>query len=187
MASACILLLNRQPKYYPTFRSILVYPGAYVARQSKRDGVISVVQDELRLGESWQRGPVVLAWDHVLHGALDAKDGRNVVLHEFARKFDEADGSMDGTPILNQTSHYVSWARVMHPEFERLIKKAKKGRKTVLDHYGAASPAEFFAVLTETFFEKPKALKRKHPELYEEVRSFYQVDPLEWRDDQSHT
>ena len=178
--SACVLLLNRNAKNYPGFSSVLLYPRAYVAKQVSSDGAAVVEHEQLRLGESWKRGPIVLAWDAAEHGAWDAKDGHNVILHEFAHKLDEEDGIMDGAPLIEQRSRYVSWARVLQPEFEKLQANAEAGRQTVMDHYGATNPAEFFAVLTETFFEKPKSLQRKHPELYAEVQQFYQVDPLSW-------
>lgn len=180
--SACVLLLNRETKCYPGFSSILIYPRAYVVKQLSVDGVAVVEREQTRLGESWQRGPIVLSWDAAEHGAWDAKDGHNVILHEFAHKLDAEDGVMDGAPLFEQRSCYVSWARVLQPEFVKLQAKAGKGRKTVMDPYGATNPAEFFAVLTETFFEKPKSLHRKHPELYDEVKMFYQVDPLLWFD-----
>lgn len=179
-AFACILLLNRKHGYYPGFRSIYVYPNTYIAKSKSWDGLVESVSRDVRLGESWHRGPMVLSWDAVLHGALDIKDGHNVALHEFAHKLDEEDGSVDGVPLLTQRSHYVSWARTMSIEFETLQKKSRRGNKSVLDHYGASEPAEFFAVLTETFFEKPSQLNAKHPELYEEVRKYYGLNPIEW-------
>ena len=182
-AFACILLLNRKSRYYPSFTSIFVYPNTYIAENTSREGLIQVVEEKARLGESWRRGPIVLSWDSVLHGALDIKDGHNVVLHEFAHKLDEQYGSTDGAPRLDQRSHYISWARVMQKEFEALQRKAHRGRKTVMDHYGAKEPAEFFAVLTETFFEKPQELKNKHPELYEEAQRFFNLDPISWLGD----
>lgn len=178
--SACMLLLNRKTNCYPGFSEVLIYPRAYVAKQMSRGGGFEEEREQVRLGESWKHGPVVLAWDAAEHGAWDPKDGHNVILHEFAHKLDEEDGEMDGAPLLEQRSQYLSWARVLQPEFEKLQEKTEKGRNTVMDHYGATTPAEFFAVLTETFFEKPKSLQRKHPELYAEVKEFYQVDPLQW-------
>jgi len=103
-----------------------------------------------------------------------------VVLHEFAHKLDQEDGRADGAPLLGQRSRYVTWARVLAREYDELVEKVDRGRRTLIDDYGATDPAEFFAVLTETFFEKPRQLKKKHPELYEEVKRFYKVDPLEW-------
>jgi Mlc titration factor MtfA (ptsG expression regulator) len=123
---------------------------------------------------------VVLAWDSVQHGAANFADGQNLVIHEFAHQLDQEDGSGDGAPILDGGSSYVAWARVLSQEYERLRKRVGKGKKTVMDAYGASHPAEFFAVASEAFFEKPRQLRSKHPELYDELRKFYQVDPLEW-------
>jgi Mlc titration factor MtfA (ptsG expression regulator) len=178
---ACILLLNRATEIYPKLYSILVYPDAY---QSKTSSLFRPHEDDkkaqVRLGESWTTGSVVLAWDHVRHGAKDWKDGHNLVLHEFAHQLDQEDGRSDGAPILEQQSHYIPWARVLSDEYEKLRRKAGRSRKTVLDHYGATNPAEFFAVATETFFEKPKQMEKKHPDLYEELKKYYQVDPIDW-------
>ncbi len=181
-AQACILLLGRKAGYYPRFSSIFVYPGAYIAEGTKRAGDVAVVETQARAGESWQGGPLVLSWDDVQGGSRDVRDGHNVVLHEFAHKLDQEDGRADGAPLLGQRSRYVTWARVLAGEYNELVDKVGRGQRTVLDDYGATDPAEFFAVLTETFFEKPRQLKKKHPELYEEVKGFYKVDPLEWRE-----
>lgn len=179
-AQACILLLNRRTKCYPRLLSILVYPSAYVAKEVERAGSTEVADVQVRLGESWQHGAVVLSWDSVMGGASDVRDGHNVVLHEFAHQLDQEDGAPDGTPILEQRSRYLTWGRVLSRDYKELQEKARRGRRTVIGHYGASNPAEFFAVLTETFFEKPEQLKEKHPALYDEVKDFYKVDPLEW-------
>lgn len=177
---ACILLLNRKGGYYPGFSTVLVYPGAYLAEGRRAGAGAVLVEEQVRLGESWQGGPVVLAWDQVTHGARDIRDGHNVVLHEFAHKLDQEDGRADGAPVLGARSRYVSWARVLGREYQELCERAFRGRRSVLDRYGATDPAEFFAVLTEAFFEKPRQLRKKHPELYAEAREFYRLDPLEW-------
>lgn len=179
-ASACILLLGRKTRYYPSFTSIFVYPTAYLAQSKRMSSGVESVIDETRLGESWHRGPMVLAWDAVRRGAYDIKDGHNVVFHEFAHKLDGQSGAMDGTPLLGEGSRYKVWAKTMGREYKALIRKVQHHEKSVMDAYGASQPPEFFAVLTETFFEKPKQLKRKHPELYEEVKTYYRLDPAEW-------
>ena len=180
-AQACLLLLQRETKYYPTLSSILVYPRAYVApsRVSIGGGVVSGAQ--ARAGESWRRGEVVIAWDQALRGAANVHDGHDVVLHEFAHQLDQEDGVADGAPILEHRSSYVTWARVLGKEYEKLQQRTKRRRKSFLNKYGATHPAEFFAVATETFFEKPKYLKRKKPDLYEELKSYYRLDPVTWR------
>ncbi len=177
-AQACLLLLHREPHYYPRLVSILVYPQPYVAQSRERlPGGIVVETPSGRLGESWVDDVVVLAWDAVRAGASDANDGHNVVLHEFAHQLDQEDGTSNGAPILEHRTQYVAWARILGDEFTALRDAAERGRHTDIDPYGATNPAEFFAVVTEAFFERPDALRRRHPELYEELRTFYRQDP----------
>src|SRR3954471_4865298 len=95
---ACLLLLHRETDIYPNVDSIVVYPSAYRVPTEAHDGAVVIQGDQTRLGESWQRGLVVLAWDHVLAGAAEPRDGQNVVLHEFAHQLDGESGDMNGTP-----------------------------------------------------------------------------------------
>lgn len=169
-AQACMLLLNRQEKCYPRLKSIVVYPSTYVAGAGT----------SVRLGESWSHGTVVLAWDSVRGGARNFQDGRNVTMHEFAHQLDQEDGYGNGAPILEERSAYSAWARVFSREFEHHQRRVRKGKRTVMDRYGATNPAEFFAVASETFFEKPRQLQKKHPELYAELERYYNVSPLDW-------
>ncbi len=176
-AQACLLLLHRENDMYPNVDSILVYPSAYRVPTQQHDGLVVVEEEQARLGESWQRGLVVLAWDHALSGAAQPHDGQNVVLHEFAHQLDSEDGGMNGTPELGARARYTAWAHVLGDEFEELSRRLHAGRSSDIDAYGATNPAEFFAVLTEMFFEKPRALKKKHAELYRELSEFYRQDP----------
>ena len=179
-AQACLLLLHRETDYYRRLVTILVYPHAYIAKAVEPIGGGVVLEGEVcRLGEAWRDGVVVLSWDDVRAGASDLHDGHNVVLHEFAHQLDQEDGAADGAPILDRRSQYVAWARVLGAEYERLRRDAERGRRSVLDDYGATNPAEFFAVATECFFEKPAQMKKKHPALYEELREYYRQDPAE--------
>jgi Mlc titration factor MtfA (ptsG expression regulator) len=178
-AQACLLLLNRKTNYYPKLASIVIYPSTYIVKNDRvEEGV--VIPEEIRLGESWRTGVVVLAWDEVLSGALNPTDGANVVFHEFAHQLDQEDGEADGTPILENRSQYLEWGRVLSKEFSILQKKSLKHVRTVMNYYGATDPGEFFAVATETFFGKSQQMKAAHPELYEELKSYYKVDPLTW-------
>ena len=178
---ACILLLNRPANFYPKLDVILVYPSAYVAKTVEQHGWGTFVEKEqARLGESWHSGIVVLAWDSIVHETRDVRDGHNVVLHEFAHQLDQEDGSSDGAPLLETKSQYVSWARHLGTVYSELQEAVARHRPTFIDQYGATNPAEFFAVVTETFFEKGAGLKRRMPELYEELRTYYQLDPASW-------
>ncbi len=177
-AQACLLLLRRETDVYPKLITILVYPSAYVSNVPQH-GPHGIVTEgpQGRLGEAWTSGVVVLSWDDVKLGAADVRDGHNVVFHEFAHQLDQEDGSSDGAPILPRRNLYSAWARVLGAEYDELRKVAEAGKKSVLDTYGATEPAEFFAVATEAFFEKPAQLKKKHPDLYEELKIYYNQDP----------
>ncbi len=179
-SQACMLLLNRKTSIFKKLHTILVYPNTYIARTVSSNGIITIEGRSIRLGESWQYGPVVLAWDSVRGGTSNIHDTRNVVLHEFAHQLDQEDGAADGAPILKNRSSYITWARILSREYENLQNIEKTGAWSVIDTYGATNPAEFFAVVTEAFFEKPKQLKKKHPELYRELSSYYNLDPAEW-------
>jgi hypothetical protein len=93
---------------------------------------------------------------------------------------DQEDGFAEGVPILQRDSDYPIWAIVMTKEYQQLCNDVERGVKTVIDSYGATNPAEFFAVATETFFEKPHQLLKKHPALYQELQRYYQLDPSLW-------
>lgn len=177
---ASVLLLNRKTRFFPTLKIIYIYPHTYVTKAAEFDGTMIIEGQSVRLGESWHRGPVVLAWDSIAGGVRNFHDAHNVVLHEFAHQLDQEDGSADGTPILESRSGYRSWARVLSAEYEQLRKKSAQGHPSVLSSYGATNPAEFFAVATEAFFEKPGPLRKHNPELYEELKHYYKLDPLQW-------
>lgn len=179
-AQACLLILNRPGNYYPGFRSILVYPETYVASSTRTEGMLHITGTSTRAGESWHRGPVILAWNHVLQGARDSRDGHNVVMHEFAHKLDEENAAMDGLPLLPTAEQYQQWSQVLNAEFSVQQQKWADGIDDVIDSYGATSPAEFFAVVTETFFEKPHQLENHHPLLYEQFKQCYLLDPKLW-------
>lgn len=179
-AEACLLVLYRGGALYPKLKSILVYPTAFrVDRQEHQsDGTVASGGHSL-LGESWSNGRVILSWDDVTRGIADFSDGHNVVLHEFAHQLDAESGTTNGAPPLRSNS-YRAWASIFTKNFEDLELRSFRGLETVMDEYGATNPAEFFAVATETFFEKPHQLQKRRPELYEELQRYYQVDPRQW-------
>jgi len=177
-ALACILVLGHDTDFYPKLRSIIVYPHAYVDNtpDPQPDGTV-YEEPEDRLGESWEEGYVVLSWDDVLRGAADISDGENIVWHEFAHQLDSESGTTEGDPVLPERSMYETWARVFRREFEALIESVERGRPSFFDPYGVTSPADFFAVVTECFFERPRVLRVRHPELYELMKLYFRQDP----------
>jgi Mlc titration factor MtfA (ptsG expression regulator) len=128
------------------------------------------------LGEAHQRGPVILTWDAVRRSGRDPELGHNVVYHEFAHKLDMLDGSVDGVPPLESREEYARWESVCKAEYARLQALSDAGKEGVLDPYGSTNEAEFFAVVTETFFDAPIALHEEHPALYEVLARFYRQD-----------
>jgi Mlc titration factor MtfA (ptsG expression regulator) len=179
-AQACILLLHRETDYYPSLRSILVYPSRYMAptKEPVGDGM-SLEGANVRAGESWHRGSVVLSWSDVRAGTADACDGQNVVFHEFAHQIDSESGAVEGAPALESKSMYAAWARAFEREYRSHLANLRMGRPTLLGSYAGTNPAEFFAVATEMFFERPWDLRARHPEIYERMSEFFKQDPAE--------
>ena len=180
-AQACLLLLNRKTDYYPKLKTILVYPSAFVKSQLNQDA--SGVQFTTRMiltGESWDFGKVVLSWQDTLDGAKITDDGHNVVIHEFAHQLDQENGRANGAPLLEKGQSYQCWSDVFSVQFELLQKQAQSRTPSLFDYYGATNPAEFFAVASEVFFEKSHLLNSDHPNLYHQLKQYYQVDPVHW-------
>lgn len=180
-AQACLLVLHREGEPYPELRNVYLYPTTFRSVQKSRDALGVVTEAEIsRLGESWTTDTVILAWDSVEGGARNLYDGHNVTFHEFSHQLDHEDGPTDGAPPLPSRAAYRSWARVFRENYADFLDRLERGSKTLLDPYGATNPAEFFAVATETFFEKPRQMAKKRPDLYEELKGFYGVDPKDW-------
>jgi Mlc titration factor MtfA (ptsG expression regulator) len=205
-AQAALLLLNRDADYFGNLRQVLVYPGAFVVEREHADGSgLTHATRRALAGESWQQGQLLLSWDDVLAGAADPDDGHNVVIHEFAHQLDQERGRANGAPWLGRreaeppprrrgaapsrpgrgAGHepgdpYPRWARVLGAEFEQLRQRLARGETGVIAAYAATDPAEFFAVVSEHFFEQPAALAAAHPALYAEFARLYRCDPLAW-------
>lgn len=179
-AQAALLLLNERGNYFSKLHVILVYPSAFIANNVTSLGGQYLESKQAKIGESWQIGIVALSWEDIKRDTMNWQDGRNVVLHEFAHQLDQEDGSADGVPIFDNKSDYLTWSQVFRQEYEQLRSQVEQGLPTVIDEYGATAPSEFFAVATETFFEKPLQMKRNHAALYQELKRYYQLDPVEW-------
>ena len=177
-ALACLLLLGQaRPDYYPRLHQVLVYPGAFVVdRVQPQGGGVVHEQRQALAGQSWAHGQVVLGWGEVLAGAADPVDGQNVVIHEFAHQIDQDKGVADGRPWRPTRALGRRWAQVMGEAFARLQQQPSE----VIGPYAATEPAEFFAVVSELFFERPQALATEAPAVYRELALLYQVHPLAW-------
>jgi Mlc titration factor MtfA (ptsG expression regulator) len=186
-AQACLLVLGFEEEYYDHVLSILIYPTAFVTRdvQITRAGVV-IHDRQALMGEAWYRGPVIVSWQDALAGGRQKDPGHNLVLHEFAHQLDMLGGrDLDGTPPLPSRELAARWADVMEAAFQQLRRDCRGTlrvhRRPFLDCYGATNRAEFFAVATETFFERPAALSSRHPELYEVLAAYYRQDPRDYR------
>ncbi len=174
-AHACILLLGEDFGFYRGLVSILLYPAAFVPlpKQHAPSGVVDDEPEEQE-GESWDRGAVVLSWEDVQRD-VKAFDGRNVLFHEFSHQlYDCAEDAFE------TAEGFENWITVFQNHYERHLRDVERGRETFLDEYGAEDPAEFFAVATEDFFERPLGFRRRHPDLYAQFSAYYRQDPASY-------
>ena len=175
---ACLPILKLGWGSYEGWMTVIVYPAGFSPERVVRDeyGVEHHVQSGLS-GEAWLRGPVVLAWSQTEHAGVI--DGHNLVIHEFAHKLDMQNGAANGFPPLYRDMSIPAWTSALSAGFEYSQQKCDRGKHIGVDCYAASSPAEFFAVLSEVFFERPDVVKHRYPEIYDQFRQYYRQDPLE--------
>ena len=176
---ACLLVLGLDHVLYRNVESILVYPSTVVPKRVEPSifAPPAIVPESMPiLGEAHRGGPVILTWDAVRRGGRHPETGHNVVYHEFSHALDMLDGAADGVPPLDQAA-YEGWVRVCTREFQALREAVERGEPTLLDPYGSTDVGEFFAVVTELFFDRPLEMRARHPELYGVLAEFYKQDP----------
>jgi Mlc titration factor MtfA (ptsG expression regulator) len=181
-ANACLLLLHRESDYYPGLSTVVLYPGEYVGRRVEVDetGIVRE-EDEVRSGESWVGGSLVLSWEDVRLGGQEGCEDYNVVIHEFAHQWDLLDGITEPVPLFGRKSARRLWAEYLQEDFAWLCAEVDGGNEeTLLDPYAVESPAEFFAVTTEAFFQLPLALQQWHPRVYDGLCRYFRQDPASW-------
>jgi hypothetical protein len=174
---ACLLVLNIGLGGYAGWKEIIIYPSGFAPKRVMTDeyGVVHNVRSELA-GESWQHGPVVLSWGETARAGII--DGHNLVIHEFSHKLDMQNGSANGFPPLHADMNQALWVESFSLGFEDIQYKCAQGRNVGIDCYAATSPAEFFAVLSEVFFERPGILQQHYSVIYNQLRQYYRQDPL---------
>lgn len=178
-AQACLLVANSDI-WFENLTTILIYPNAFKSRQRQYTGFVVTEKEIVRTGESWGRGPVVLSWTHSKQGAMNDRDGQNVVIHEFAHQLDDLSGHTNGVPILSEGQKFAEWEQVFLSAYEAHVRAVDRGQKTVIDAYGAEGHEEFFAVSVEVFFERPLALKNEVPAVYEQLAKLFRLEPITW-------
>jgi Mlc titration factor MtfA (ptsG expression regulator) len=182
-AQACLLILGLPHNYYQNVQSIIVYPTTVVPPQRKL-GSFEIARTPMDiehpiLGQAFQQGSVIIIWDAALHGGRHPEMGYNVIYHEFAHQLDMLDGAADGTPPLRNRTEYREWILICSREYQRLRHDATMGKESFLNAYGATSEAEFFAVATEQFFDRPQSLIEQAPDLYRVLQEYYRQNPFE--------
>ncbi|MHB1186774.1 M90 family metallopeptidase [Thiobacillus sp.] len=182
---ACLLTLNLSEDSYRGWSEIILYPDEFLRQREEMDeaGVVHHSRDILA-GESWHGGPLVLSIADVAASGL--ADGFNVVLHEFAHKLDMLNGDANGFPPLHRGMDAASWARDFSAAYEDLCARVDAGEDTAIDPYATTDPAEFFAVLTEVFFETPHVLLTESPAIYRQLQQFYRQHPLARLESHAH-
>lgn len=174
---ACLPVLHLGLHWYSDWVSVILYPDEFVPEREWVDeaGVVWLSR-EPHTGEAWERGPVILAWSEVVAGS--ELSGVNVVLHELAHKLDMRNGQANGHPPLHPEMSNARWAEVLSSAWRDFCHRVDAGEDPDIDPYGSESPGEFFAVLTESFFELPDVLQAEYPEVYQQLSTFYRQDPL---------
>lgn len=175
-AQACMLVLNLDLEFFRGWVEVIVYPDEFLVDYEYVDegGVAHRVKAPTS-GESWLEGPVILSWADAERGG----DGYNVVIHEFAHKLDMLNGNANGFPPLHAEMDQARWSDTFGAAYEEFCERIERREETVIDPYAAENPAEFFAVLSEAFFETPDAVQSAYPEVYGELASFYCQDPAQ--------
>ncbi|HDP90003.1 MAG TPA: zinc-dependent peptidase [Thioalkalivibrio sp.] len=177
---ACLPILELGFDWYDEWVSVVVYPNEFLVDYEEMDeaGVVHAGRD-LRIGEAWDYGPLVLSLEDV-HASTRQnhhEDGYNVVMHECAHKLDMCNGDANGFPPLHRGMSRRAWTRAFSEAFADMNRRLDAGQETPLDSYAAESPAECFAVFSEYFFVAPQVLNDVYPAVYTQLRQFYRQDP----------
>ncbi len=173
---ACLPILHLGLDWYRGWYAVIVYPEEFVPQRERvdEDGVVWV-ESEVKSGEAWHQGPIILSWADVESGT--ARNGYNVVIHELAHKLDMRSGDANGHPPLHSGMSDTAWAQDLSAAYTDLSRRVRRGEETPIDPYGAESPGEFFAVCSESFFELPHLLRDEYPRVYAQLAAFYRQDP----------
>lgn len=178
---ASVLVLGMPDFFFDNVQTILVYPDAFAVPKKVHLAPAMELEeeDEPHLGEAHYLGPVILSWEEIAEDVREPWTGRNLVFHEFAHQLDMLTGEANGVPNLPADLR-EPWEKIMHEEYRRLQRTSRRRRGTLIDPYGANEPAEFFAVITETFFDAGRDLAAEKPRLYDILRRYYHQDPASW-------
>ena len=176
---AALPILKLGTSWYQGWKEVVLYPTQFVHEMDEMDehGVVHHMH-HVRSGEAWVGGPLVLSLEDLRWSGRG--EGYDVVVHEFAHKLDMGKGgTVNGLPPLHGDMKVEDWAAAFEPAYQDFCRRVDAGEDTEIDPYASESPAEFFAVLSEYFFDLPEALVEAYPAVYDQLRRFYRQDPLE--------
>ena len=178
-AQACLPALELGLDCLSGWTEIIVYPGAFLINRDETDaaGVVHH-QEQVLIGESWSRGPLIMSWDDVERDMQAKQSGRNVVIHEIAHKLDMLNGPADGFPPLHHGMAVAEWSTPLNTAYESLVQQVEHHHHACINSYAATSPAEFFAVISEYFFCAPEILQSHFANVYQQLQLYYQQNPL---------
>lgn len=176
---ACLPVLRPGFRALRGWQGVVVYPGEFRVRHRDHDGSTGVVTetDQIRTGEAWQIGPLVLSWAAVEQDLAHPWDGRNVVIHEIAHKLDMLDGPPDGVPPLPRGVSWRAWIDTFQRAYDRLSLAVRRGEATPIDPYAASNPGEYFSVVSEMHFSDPRRLEAAEPDVAALLRGYYGPSP----------
>ncbi|PWN06265.1 zinc-dependent peptidase [Rhodohalobacter mucosus] len=181
-AYACVPILEETANYYEDLQAILVYPDSYVAPVMEyNEGGVVTEGFEPRSGEYWGTGNIVLAWSEIEKTLQGEASGQNLIYHEFSHLLDDRYGLTSGVSDEGEIMREDEWTRTLAKAYRKHLSNMRGNRRSVLDEYGATSPAEFFSVASEAFFESADELFREMPDLYRILKDFYGLDPISWK------
>lgn len=173
----CLPVMNLGADWLRGWRTVIVYPAEFVRPRGEFDdyGVMHEWEEAIS-GEAWDYGPLILSWADVDASGLG--EGYNVAIHETAHKLDLLNGGVDGFPPLHRGMSAAAWNQAFSAAFDDLNRRLDLGEDPLIDPYAAEEPGEFFAVLSEYFFEQPDVVEAEYPAVYRQLAAFYRQDPL---------
>jgi Mlc titration factor MtfA (ptsG expression regulator) len=168
-SSAVIPIFGFKNWKYLNLKEVLIYPSMF-NHDFEIDGpnrrILGMV------GNGFMNGVMILSKEALVLGFQNESDKMNTAIHEFVHLIDKSDGSIDGIPsTLLEKQYVIPWVDLMHKKIDEIYKSTSD-----INPYGGKNQAEFFSVVSEYFFERPKLLKQKHPDLYRHLKMIFKQD-----------
>lgn len=165
-ASAVIPIFKFKNWRYRNLIEVLLYPGAFDERFQTEGPGRSILG---MVGTGYMEGKMILSKPALLLGFSNSSDKKNTAIHEFVHLIDMADGKTDGIPSLLLANQFaIPWINLIEKKIDEIYLD-----KSDINPYGGTNRTEFYAVISEYFFERPKLLRQKHPELYKILEDIF--------------